>query len=202
MRYIGIRPRTKRTADGEARPTQVVILSEGVQVAAVVELPDETAELDFVKGAFPTKLRKVNPGEDLSVFAPHHVLYRGVPATDDVSTFAQKDLRFRKLKKTETEGDFHPSQLDHRNGTAFVVDEAPYQVPASYEGLQHGDTVAMILGGSGDNMAYALARRGETTSAKVLRIPPFLMDGLRNGVPKKQDAARWLAWRKPDPSSY
>ena len=53
------------------------------------------------------------------------------------------------------------------------------RVPASYEGFTSGDTVAMLLGGSGDRFAYALSRRGEEIGAEVFRIPAFHLKGFR-----------------------
>lgn len=54
--------------------------------------------------------------------------------------------------------------------------EVVAQVPEihSCEGLRSGDKVAMIFGGSGDNLAFALARRGQEICATVHRIPPFV----------------------------
>lgn len=74
VRFIGIRHRVKRTAEGEARPTMVAI-REGTNVRTL-ELEDDTAELDFVLGRFPTSFRRAEPEEDLSEFAPHHVKKR------------------------------------------------------------------------------------------------------------------------------
>lgn len=54
-------------------------------------------------------------------------------------------------------------------------------------GLQPGDTIAMILGGSGDRFAAALSRRGQETGAGVLRIPSFVLKENRNGAPKDDD---------------
>lgn len=46
MRYIGIRHRIKKTAGGEARPTQVCIRTGGLVI--LVELKDEESELAFI----------------------------------------------------------------------------------------------------------------------------------------------------------
>ncbi len=70
-RYIGIRHRVKQTAEGEARPTMVAI-RDGDAVA-VCKLEDDTAELDFVLGRFPTSWRALEAGEDSKRFLPHHV---------------------------------------------------------------------------------------------------------------------------------
>lgn len=70
-RKIGIHHRVKQTADGEAHPTRVVII-EGDEVTKY-ELPDDTAELDFVRGVFPIKFRPAESDDDLGSFLPHHI---------------------------------------------------------------------------------------------------------------------------------
>ena len=71
MRTIGIRHRVKRTAEGEAKPTQVVI-KQGDSFRSY-NLGDETAELDFVCGRFPAEYRLAQEEEDLSGFMSHHI---------------------------------------------------------------------------------------------------------------------------------
>lgn len=71
-RYIGIRHRTKKTAKGDARPTQVVII-DGDETTGI-ELETETDELDFVLDRYPTAWRNSGPEEDLSIFLTRHVL--------------------------------------------------------------------------------------------------------------------------------
>lgn len=51
--------------------------------------------------------------------------------------------------------------------------EVPYKVPAGYDGFKAGDTIVMLLGGSGDRFAYALARNGEAFGGLVMRVPAF-----------------------------
>ncbi len=154
MRIIGIRHRVKKTAEGEARPTQVCILNDGKTIN--LELETETDELDFVLGRYPTSFRKVEKNEDISSVPKHHVKYR-------------------KLKEDENTEDFHVSQIRKEGKTVEVA----VQVPFAYEGLQSGDKVAMILGGSGDNLAFALARRGQEINSTVHRIPPFAFKAVR-----------------------
>ncbi|MFA6405615.1 MAG: transposase [Candidatus Paceibacterota bacterium] len=119
MRIIGIRHRVKKTAEGEARPTQVTILENGK--TTTLDLETETDELNFVLGIFPAK-----------------------------------------TGKTET-----------------------------LEGLQSDDKIAMILGGSGDNLAFALARRGQEIGATVHRIPPAVFKTVREKAGDKD--AEFLA---------
>lgn len=58
--------------------------------------------------------------------------------------------------------------------------------------LQPGDRIAMVLGGSGDSLAYALSRAGESADAKVFRIPSFRLKEER-GTAEKDDDAKLLA---------
>jgi len=141
-RFIGIRHRIKQTAEGEAHPTQVVIIDGGQMQQ--LELPDDTAELDFVRGEYPIEWRNVESGEDIGRYRPHHVkLGRG---------------------------------------------DKPDKVPAKMVGLQAGDMVAMMLGGSGDRFAAALSRRGDDIGAQVYRIPPAVFKFQRGELGKDEDA--------------
>lgn len=64
-------------------------------------------------------------------------------------------------------------------------------VPGSCEGFQAGDVAVMVLGGSGDRLAYALSRCGEEIDAAVCRTEPGqlkrereLVDGKKEDDPK------------------
>jgi len=131
-RYIGVHHGVKKLVSGKASPTLLTII-EGEEVRNY-ELATENEELDFVRGLFPTSYRKADEGENLSVFAPHHIKQRG-------------DERIK--------------------------------VPAGYEGIHLGDTVAMMLGGSGDAFAEALARKAEEVGANFYRIAPFRLKEYR-----------------------
>jgi len=74
-RIIGIVHRTKRTAEGEARPTMVAIQTDSKK-AVIYKLEDETAELDFLQGRFPVSFRFAEEDEDLSQFPAHHIKMR------------------------------------------------------------------------------------------------------------------------------
>lgn len=145
-RIIGIRHRVKKTAEGEARPTEVFEIDGENEY--LLKLDDETAELDFVRGCYPISWRELEVGEDINKFLPYH----------------------RKERK--------------KKGS----DEIIIQVPANYDGLCGGDIIAMVLGGSGDRLAYALSRRGEEIGAKVLRIPPSVLKEKRGERSKDEDA--------------
>jgi len=155
QRFVGIRPRIKQTATGEARPTQVVIIGPG-DFKLSLDLDSEQSELDFVLGVFPTGFRKVALGEDVSGFRDHHV------ERDDAGV--------------------------------------PIKVPSAFEGFRKGDVVAMVMGGSGDYLAFALSRQGENVGSSVLRIPPFILKSLRGEGVKDADAGflAELAKGKPE----
>ncbi len=125
-RIIGIRHRTKKTAENEARPTQVVIVLPGESEATQyldLALETEMDELDFALGKFP-------------------VTYRAIIAKDDVSAFPAHHVKYRKLKAGESESQFPESWIRYEGKNAMVASK----IPTGYEGLRPGDKVAMILG--------------------------------------------------------
>ena len=65
-------------------------------------------------------------------------------------------------------------------------------VPALCNGLREGDSVAMVLGGSGDYLAFALSRHGQEVGASVFRVPSFVLKSER-GNKEKQDDPETLA---------
>ncbi|MEJ0020955.1 MAG: hypothetical protein WDN47_00040 [Candidatus Doudnabacteria bacterium] len=164
-RVIGLHHRVKKTADGEARPTQLVILDDDNIITH--DLEDENAELDFVLARFPTSFRKPADDEDLKKFLPYHIGWRKIAADKR----DQYPVQLLKQKK----------KLWYR--AVFV--------PETFDGLKTGDTVAMVLGGSGDNLAYALSRCAELLKARILRIPPIRLKKYR--ISGKEDDALNLA---------
>lgn len=76
-RYVGLRPRCKETVEGEARPTQVVVIDSSTGKVKIYDLESEEREYDFiVNGKWPVdeKFRDVCEGEDLSWVLPHHIV--------------------------------------------------------------------------------------------------------------------------------
>jgi transposase len=63
------------------------------------------------------------------------------------------------------------------------------QVPAEYAGFQAGDTVSMLLGGSGDRFGYAIVRRGEKIGFNLFRIAPAKFCLLREEWNERNDRA-------------
>lgn len=161
-RFIGITHRVKWTSEGEARPTLVAVVGEGKEMK--LKLETEQDELDFVLGVLPTSWRAPEDNEDLLKIRPHHI-------------------RWKKCSAKEASA-LPPSRVKKENKQFYLTE----RVPATYEGLRKGDAVAMVLGGSGDYLAYALSRRGMKVGATVLRIPPFLLKKERDEGKKDADA--------------
>ncbi len=161
-RIIGVVHRVKQTASQEARPTLVCI--SGRKKDVLYELPTETDELDFLLGRFPVKYRAVEPNED-------------------IAGFRRRQIKWRKAKDhSEAEGR-HESQSYREVKTVFVAEK----VPSEFDGLAAGDAVVMCLGGSGDRLAYAMARHGQDIGAKVFRVNPRDLKEFRGDGDKDSD---------------
>lgn len=147
QRYIGIQHRVKQTKAGEARPTLVVIrdCTDKKVRAQTITLDDEQSELDFVRGKLPTQYREVTPDDKIGDFPFHHIKWRNTEEGADT--------------------------LVHQTQKVAGKLKCMHKVPTAYEGLRAGDTVGMILGGSGDYLAMGLAAQGTTVGATVFRIP-------------------------------
>lgn len=84
--------------------------------------------------------------------------------------------------KRSAEGEPLPTQVAIlKNGKVKTLKLANEDAELNFvkEGLQTGDKVAMVLGGSGDCLAYALSRFGEKIGASVFRVPPFILNEKR-----------------------
>lgn len=166
-RFIGIRHRVKKTTAGEARPTQLWLGDTGT----FVELDDDNAELDWVRGTFPVSWRDVTPDEDLTAFSPRHV-------------------KWRTVRKGESIEGINPAHMRMQDGKQQIV----VKVPDAYDGLKPGDIYAMSLGGSGDRLAFALSKVGEKKGATVMRLPPSILKQRRQvfGEETKDNDAKLL----------
>lgn len=161
-RYIGIRHRVKKSAEGEARPTQVAIRQKDSPLITY-NLPNETAELDWVSKRFPTKFKKPEANEDLTKFIPRHIKWKKL--TSDPSTC--------------------PANLIKKKGKTFYIAD---KVPAEFDGLSANDNISMILGGSGDYLAFAISRKSQDIGSKIFRITPFNLQKHRADSTKNDDA--------------
>lgn len=173
-RVIGIRHRVKKTAEGEARPTQVVIVEDGKILT--LDLEDDDAELDFVRDKLPVKFRKVTPEDRPNELPVRHV-------------------KWRKVKDGEA-----AEEMIRRDGNLVFT---AVQVPVEYDGLRVGDTVVMCLGGSGDRLAFALSRRAEElgSGTKVMRLPPFVLKTKRTRD-KDEDALTLAELCQAEPALF
>lgn len=172
-RTIGIRHRRKKTREGEARPTMVAV-KQGEDIAEY-KLEDDTAELDFLMARFPVAWRSVEPDEEIEWFDK-----------DNASNgIRQHHCKWRRYKGEKEVSENHLRQTINKKGLPIV--EQLVKVPTDFDGLQQGDSVAMVLGGSGDRFAAALSRRGEEIKAKVFRIPPFIIVEVRGDEEKEDD---------------
>ncbi|MBN1326157.1 hypothetical protein JW977_04250 [Candidatus Falkowbacteria bacterium] len=165
-RIIGIRHRIKQTKDRDPKPTQICILHDGKEESFA--LATEQDELDFVRGVLPVSYRNVEADEDLNKFATHQIIGKA-------------------LKKGEEKG-AAPNLVFEVVEDKKKVKYLAEKVPSAYDGLHLGDSVAMVLGGSGDYFAYALSRRGEEVGAKVYRVPPSVLKAKRPEKSKDDDA--------------
>ena len=180
-RTIGIQHRIKQRKVGDevikGQPTKVAVLNDGNLQTYLLE--DERAELDWVWGMFPVKMRNIEADDKLSDFNLHQV-------------------KFRKLKKDENPENF-PSDHLHKEGKDFFL---ATKVPEKFDGLMTGDKVAMVLGGSGNRFAGALANRGKEIDAEVWRVPPFDLKARRNGKSKEDDSVVLVNLLKDEPTLF
>lgn len=173
-RIIGIRHRVKRTSRGEARPTQVAV-RQG-EKEEQYDLPDDTAELDWLLGCFPRSYRKVT-------------------AEDRLENVQAKHIKWRELTMEERPADFPAHLIKQVKDVVLVADK----VPKVLDGFRAGDMVVMALGGSGDRLAFALSRRGEEIGASVLRLPSFVLKDKRKNDDKDNDGALLVRLVKAEP---
>lgn len=103
--------------------------------------------------------------------AGHQIHYRMKTETDELDFLLGKfPTSWRTLGDGESTNGFFTRHV--------IVEEKKGKptgrtlVPESYEGYCSGDAVVMSLGGSGDQLAYALSWRGKEIGSAVYRIEP------------------------------
>lgn len=178
-RFLGFRHRVKvRIVDGEATeplPSTVAISDSQGFISEQLELGDEQAELDFINGVLPIKHRIPEFSEDITPSKPWQVIWRASK---------EEDLLTER----------HPSQKRYKNrrGKEPELVEVVKEIPCEWTGLQHGDALAMCLGGSGDYFALAASNKLHSMGGEVFRIPPFKLLEHR-GTGSKDNDAKLLA---------
>lgn len=86
-----------------------------------------------------------------------------------------------RVKQTKS-GEARPTLVATRqNGTSkeLKLKDEDAELEFIQKDLHPGDTVAMLLGGSGDRFAASLGKQAQRISAKLIRIPPFVLQQQR-----------------------
>jgi len=96
-----------------------------------------------------------------------------------------------RVKRTK-DGEARPTLVAIRTGevlTALELETEQDELDFVLQELQAGDLVAMVLGGCGDNFAFALSKRGEQLGqgTKVVRVPSFVLKQERGEGQKDKD---------------
>ncbi len=170
-RIVGIVHRVKRKKDQAPRPTLVYISDQKLGTIEKHELATEQEELDFLNGRCPIAWRKCTPDEPcVDQKIEHQTIFCAAKEGDAL------------VERQEWQ-----CHYDVKKGTKKLVEVAD-KVPCHWIGLEHGDTVAMTLGGSGDYFAFALSRKLGDMQGQVIRIPPFMLDKHRGNASKDCDA--------------
>ncbi len=111
-------------------------------------------------------------------------------------------IGIRHRIKATADGEARPTVvtvLENEVVTTFSLKTEGDELDFVRAGLQENDVIGMVLGGSGDSLAYALSRTGEAIDAKVFRIPAFQLKKERGEAEKDNDAeliARLLSTKK------
>lgn len=100
-------------------------------------------------------------------------------------------IGIRHRVKITAAGESSPTQAFVRQdgqGIARNIETEEDELEFVLKEVQKGDVFAMLLGGSGDYLAYTLSRQAEKVGATVLRIPPFEFAKRRESGVKDDDA--------------
>lgn len=168
MRFIGLQHRRKKTAQGEARPTMVAIHERGKPLR-MIKLEDEQAELDFVKGVFPLRMREATTEDNPADFQAHQLVWKNLSGDESVPE-GIPEFQIRDIGKQK-------KRLQYLS-----------KVPAEFDGLCEGDNVAAISGGSGMRLLCAMTNRGNRIGATVFTIAPATLLEVRPNYDKSADA--------------
>ena len=110
--------------------------------------------------------------------------------TAELSANVTRVIGIRHRVKRSAEGEPRPTQLAVKIGdelsTTQLTDEMT-ELDFVQNGIRPGDVILMTLGGSGDNLAFALSRALEPIGGCVLRLPPRLLKDYRDQTQKDKD---------------
>lgn len=81
-------------------------------------------------------------------------------------------------------------------------DSDEIRIPSGYDGFKPADQITMILGGSGDRFAYALARRGEKIGSQIFRIPGATLLSRRKDAKKDEDHQTLISIFEAEPELF
>ncbi|MCR4275056.1 MAG: hypothetical protein NUW02_03395 [Candidatus Campbellbacteria bacterium] len=114
-----------------------------------------------------------------------------------------------RVKKT-AEGESHPTQVAIKEGKKVRLLDLPDEdaelqfVLGDYkgEGVREGDNLAMVLGGSGDYLAFALSRRAGEIGASIMRVPSFVLKNNRTTDSKDDDSSELVRLAETSPNLF
>lgn len=125
------------------------------------------------------------------------VNYKLETETDELDFVLNRfPIKYREATESEDLSAFRAHQLKTKKKDAGKVT----LVPEAFDGLKVGDLVAMPLGGSGDRLAYAIARQGEKQDFNIIRLTTKTLSERRGDASKDDDAELLakLASNEPD----
>lgn len=166
-RVIGVRHRLGRTRDGEMRATQLYIVHPDGSSESI-DLEGQLMESDWGHGRFVRSLRDATE-------------------EDKVSDFLERHCEFTLVGQGADPPEGYPIDQLVRSGKKWLLLK---KVPDEFDGLQDHDTYAMVLGGSGDDFAYMLHRKGRRRKVTIWRTPPGKLADARISKSKDDDAQR------------
>jgi hypothetical protein len=146
-RIIGVRHRQKMTVGGEVKPTMLCITPAGdPSKTSYIQLETEQEEIDWAHRMLPTKFRDATPEDNPDEFLPWHLQWKKVKPEESIEGLPKNHVR-----------------VDGK------LTERLHKVPCEFTGLQMGDTVLMLAGGSGNLFGHLLSRVGEKNGSVVMR---------------------------------
>ncbi len=175
-RMIGIAHRVKQKKNmNKKSPTLMTIKTVGSSEIRRYKLETEQEEEDFLEGHLALKWGRIDPTWDISEVPHHQIIFRSAKEEDVLVSRHASQCRYETKKGKKGAPD-----------TKILIEIAE-KMPVDWIGLEMNDTVALILGGSGDYLAYALSFKLSEMGGSVIRIPPFKLQAYRGQASKDDD---------------